>query len=73
MAQPRRVSRPAVIPDEALGSAEDQKAIHDYIRSLKRRYRRYYAPIEEVRAAIDREMGDRTISEYILEARKSSF
>ncbi len=72
MAQAKRNPRTVQQPEDFLGSPEDQKAIRDYVSSLKRRYRRYAVPLEEVRATLDREMGHRTLSDYILEARQAS-
>ncbi len=51
-----------------LQSAEPE--IDSYIASLKKKYQRYAMPIDDLRRLVDTEMGKRTLTEFLAEARQ---
>ena len=72
MAQAKREPKRKRTLEELLGTPEEQKAEREAVAKLLRRYRGYAGTIEETRAALDRDMGDRLLSDAILEARRQS-
>ncbi len=53
---------------ERLGA--NDPVIEAYIASLKKKYKRYAMPIDEVRRMVDSQMGEKTLKQYLYEARE---
>ncbi len=58
--------------EEVLGPPEEQEAERREVARLLRKYRRYAGTLEETREALNRALGDKSLSDMILEARKES-
>ena len=67
MAQAKRTAQKVLTLDDVLGTPEEQKVIKDDIARMKRRYRRYKGTIEETQAALAKDMGDKLLSDYVME------
>jgi len=61
----REVSAPAVLSVYGPGS----DAIKGYIGRMHKRFRKYDASAQEVRELLDRELGDRTLTEELFRQR----
>lgn len=44
--------------------------IDAYIASVKKKYQKYAMPVDEVRRLVDSQMGKRTLTEFLYEARE---
>ena len=67
MAQAKRTPQKKLRLEDVFGTPEERKAERDAVARLMRRYGRYRGTIEEARVVVDRDMGDKLLSDYVLE------
>ena len=72
MAQQRRQPKKKLTMEDVLGPPEEQEAERREVARLLRRYRRYTGTLEATREALNRALGEDSLSDMILEARRES-